>query len=224
MLWAYRKKPKVVFLDLTLQVPLIWHSSIQCVSGDKRRRCALLIVHSGGAHTGEGSERTGLPGLSRAVRQLDLQTRSAPEVDFCASSIGSLNDSFLQTVYTAVQGDDSHAVLSKSGAKDKKNTSTAQGSSHFAKFRRKAFRIYFPTHGTVANSTGGVDNAGTICLSSKWYDAEAFPRDMMRDYRSKRKGLLSHNKVGCSKRHLSNMQSFVRCSVPKLDVRGSKTA
>ena len=43
----------------------------------------------------------------------------------------------------------------------------------------------------VENHQGG----GTICLSSKFYDAVTFPRSLMRDCRSQRQGLLMHNKM-----------------------------
>ena len=57
------------------------------------------------------------------------------------------------------------------------------------------FRIYFPTHETVASSTGGPNCGGTICFQSKWYNGESFPRDLLRDCKSVRLGMLMHNKV-----------------------------
>lgn len=128
--------------------------------------------------------KTGYPGLSQVITDLKLGTKSAIEVDFAASSLGSLNDDFLKTIYTAAQGQQTgeaaiRATLKKSSSTDFKNH----------------FRIYFPTHETVANSTGGVDAAGTIWLQRQWYFGPKFPRHLMRDYKSSRTGLLSHNKL-----------------------------
>ncbi|KAL8958725.1 MAG: hypothetical protein Q9183_005781 [Haloplaca sp. 2 TL-2023] len=59
----------------------------------------------------------------------------------------------------------------------------------------RGFRIYFPSEETVKSSTGGPDNGGTICFQSKWWDGPKFPTEVMRDCRSRRKGLLMHNKI-----------------------------
>ncbi|PQE30814.1 hypothetical protein CJF32_00005997 [Rutstroemia sp. NJR-2017a WRK4] len=48
---------------------------------------------------------------------------------------------------------------------------------------------------TVIESKGGKRAAGTICFQSKWYDSTTFPKGLMRDCRSNRKGLLMHNKM-----------------------------
>lgn len=156
------------------------------------------FVHTiGGAHTGDAWRRTGYPGLGRAVQQLNLATTQELQIDFVASSIGSLNRAFLEALYRAAQGDDGLAELSRrtaATANESKKTPTPQ-QANTTNLLSQNFRIYFPTHRTVSSSTGGTGCGGTICFSSKWYDSPTFPRELMRDCSSTRPGLLMHNKV-----------------------------
>jgi hypothetical protein len=133
---------------------------------------------SGGTHYGEALKRTGIPGLSRAVRSLKLETNTL-EVDFTASSIGSLNDTFLKNVYLGAKGELPPNIIARDVPK----------SLH------DKFRIYFPLHDTILQTTGGPDCAGTNCLQSSYYNNSRFPKECMHDYKSARTGLLSHNKV-----------------------------
>lgn len=48
---------------------------------------------------------------------------------------------------------------------------------------------------TVKHSSGGPDCGGIITLSRSYYEAPTFPKQSMRDYKSTRPGLLSHNKL-----------------------------
>jgi len=164
----------------------------------------MRFVHTaGGTFYGEEAARTGLLGLSRAVRDLNLQTAADLHLDFAASSIGSLNDDFLRSLHSAARGEDLIASAEATAHKAKtgffqppaarpgttpKAAAAAVGSSI-----RDLFRIYFPTRDTVQASTAQA--AGTICLSRKWYENMSFPRSIFRDYVSVRKGLLSHNKI-----------------------------
>ena len=53
----------------------------------------MAFVHTvGGVHYKEQAARTGLLGLSRAIRQLNSATTPDLEIDFAASSIGALTD------------------------------------------------------------------------------------------------------------------------------------
>ena len=156
----------------------------------------MMFVHTaGGAHFGEDAERTGLPGLARAVRQLGLETDDSLEIDFAASSIGSLNDEYLRSVRAAARGEDltSRAKAASSKAKADFFKSSAKKSTVDVENDRAKMRIYFPTEHTVTSSRAGA--AGTICISRKWYEAVTFPKSCFRDYRSTRPGLLSHNKI-----------------------------
>ncbi|KAK1821800.1 hypothetical protein LTR12_003849 [Friedmanniomyces endolithicus] len=164
----------------------------------------MRFVHTaGGTFYGEEAARTGLLGLSRAVRDLGIQTDADLHLDFAASSIGSLNDDFLRSLHSAARGEDLIASAEATAHKAKtgffqppaarpgttaKAAAAAVGSSI-----RDLFRIYFPTRATVQASTAQA--AGTICLSRKWYENMSFPRSVFRDHVSVREGLLSHNKI-----------------------------
>jgi hypothetical protein len=152
------------------------------LSFDFSNTANLAFVHSVfGPHYDDALNRTGYPGLSQAIRELGIKTRDDLQLDFASSSIGSLNDSTINNIYEAARGND---VVSD---REKRKAANAKTKSNF--------RVFFPTHETVAQSRGGFDNAGTICLHEKYYNKTDFPRSIFRDYRSTRQGLLSHNKL-----------------------------
>ena len=164
---------------------------------EKTRR--LAFVHTiGGTHFSDEANRTGYLGLSRAVRALGIQTEGPTDVDFAASSIGSLNESFLKTIYKAAQGKEGVDTSKNGGGERSKSdffTKPRVTKSRPPEDVQSRFRVYFPTEEAVRKSTGGPENGGTVCLQSKWYYATTFPKNIMRDYQSVRKGLLSHNKI-----------------------------
>ncbi|KAL8955709.1 MAG: hypothetical protein Q9183_006549 [Haloplaca sp. 2 TL-2023] len=167
----------------------------------------LAFVHSiGGAHSGESEpwRKTGYCGLGQAVSRLGLTANNNPlEIDYVTSSVGSLNLDFLSTIYMAAKGDDGMTEYgwrnNQPKKKDKdyhrlmKEMNTSRETAR--EETESGFRIYFPSEETVKKSTGGPDNGGTICFQSKWWDGPKFPREVMRDCRSRRKGLLMHNKI-----------------------------
>ena len=173
----------------------------------------IAFVHTvGGTHSGEGDpwRRTGYCGLGRAIGELHLTTNGPLQIDFVASSIGSLNIDFLAKLYLAAQGDDGYTEYQRQNpaagkAKGKAGTAIVnKARTNQKKLEdevRENFRIYFPTHDTVKSSKAGF--AGTICFQSKWYNPPAFPRYAMRDCKSTRAGLLMHNKV----RHSSSFHN-----------------
>lgn len=59
----------------------------------------------------------------------------------------------------------------------------------------EAFRIMFPSHETVSASKNGTNSGGTICLDPKHYQRDQFPKELFRDCKSKRAGLLLHSKL-----------------------------
>ncbi|KAI6789139.1 phospholipase D/nuclease [Hortaea werneckii] len=169
----------------------------------------MAFIHSvGGISHRDDARRTGFLGLGNAVRHLGLQTDRL-ELDFAASSIGSLNDSQLQNLYASAKGQD---VTSPSPPPPSTSSSSNPKPDFFQTSRsttrttakpspsplppsdvRKSLRIYFPTHETVTASSAGA--AGTICLNRKYFENLGFPRECFRDYISSRRGLLSHNKI-----------------------------
>lgn len=166
---------------------------------DFSRTQNLAFVHTiGGTHSGnhEPWRRTGYCGLGRAVAKLGLQTSEALSIDFVTSSIGSLNIGFLSALYLAAQGDDGLTEY------EWRSSGTTNKAAHIQAIKEKtqkqvneSFHIYFPTRDTVASSTGGTSCGGTICFQSRWYQSLTFPRGLLRDCRSRRQGLLMHNKV-----------------------------
>ncbi|QIW95386.1 hypothetical protein AMS68_000904 [Peltaster fructicola] len=149
------------------------------------------FVHSiGGISAGDHAQRSGLASLGRAVRQLDLKSEDV-DIDFAASSIGSLKDAQLSLLHAAACGEDVFTHTAKTATA--KATNFFNKASHNDHSIRDKVRIYFPTKETVQGSTAGA--AGTICLSREWFEQMTFPRRCFRDYISTRAGLLSHNKI-----------------------------
>ena len=172
----------------------------------------LTFVHTiGGAHTGEAWQRTGYCGLGRAIKEMGLATDLELDIDYIASSIGAVNREFLMALYLAVQGNDGMkeytlrygAANASVRAQGQVTTSLTPG---FLESLDKRFRIFFPSEDTVISSKGGKDCAGVICFQKKWWNGPNFPQKALRDCKSKREGLLMHNKV-CS---------VVLCETPSL--------
>ncbi|KAL8965412.1 MAG: hypothetical protein Q9197_006524, partial [Variospora fuerteventurae] len=167
----------------------------------------LAFVHTiGGAHTGDDEpwRRTGYCGLGRAISRLGLMSndQQALDINYVTSSIGSLNLEFLSTLYLAASGDDGtkeyerrNVTLGKK-AKDY-STQMKRKTDAQEKLRKEineGFRIYFPSQDTVEASKGGPGCGGTICFQRKWWESSTFPRQLMRDCKSRRGGALMHNK------------------------------
>lgn len=98
------------------------------------------------------------------------------ELDYAASSLGAIKESFLMQLYRASCG---HASMT---------------SSKVPHDFLDRIRIYFPTKDYVVKSTGGPNCGGIITLNRKDYN-DSFPKQCMREYKSSRPGVLSHNKI-----------------------------
>ena len=165
----------------------------------------FAFVHTiGGAHKAQAASwnRTGYCGLGRAVKLLGLDTDQLLNIDFITSSIGAVDTDFLTMLYLAAQGDDGLKEYNwrtsrpaKSGGTQKLSSGDTTARGELIKRITDNFRVYFPSRETVLKSRGGAACGGPICFSSKWYNAPAFPRQIMRDCESTRDGLLMHNKV-----------------------------
>ncbi|ODH44695.1 hypothetical protein ACO22_00772 [Paracoccidioides brasiliensis] len=157
----------------------------------------IAFVHTiGGSHTDPTWKRTGLCGLGRAITSLGLQTSQNLNLDYVTSSVGSLNEQFLRSIYLAAQGDTGLKELtfrtSRTLPSEKLGVLTTRTDGE--KWRDR-FKVYFPSLNTVCQSKGGTMNAGTICFQSKWYNSTTFPRNVMRNNISRRDGLLMHSKM-----------------------------
>jgi hypothetical protein len=167
---------------------------------DFSETAGLGFVHTiGGAHAGDSWKLTGHCGLGRTVAGLGLSSKNAIEVDYVTSSVGSLNEEFLRSMYLAAQGDDglaeytlrtSKSLPTKCLGDPKQIVRRDTGVSW-----KEKFRFYYPSDETVRASTGGPDSAGTVCFQEKWWNGAKFPRRNMQDCVSRRPGLLMHNKV-----------------------------
>ncbi|KAG8630121.1 hypothetical protein KVT40_001740 [Elsinoe batatas] len=146
------------------------------------------FVHTVAGHSYRSDmARTGLTGLSSAVRQLGL-TSTKTEVDMCASSVGALSSAQVLNLHAAAQGD-FHVQVPESG----KATTLPQGSDRDPLSSK--FRLYFPTYDYVAGSPGGVGSGGTIWFSKEYYERQEFPSYIFREFKSTRPHLLSHCKM-----------------------------
>ncbi|KAI1338069.1 tyrosyl-DNA phosphodiesterase-domain-containing protein [Xylariaceae sp. FL0016] len=161
------------------------------------------FIHTiGQSHVGNEWQRTGYCGLGRAVKSLGLETLFDVEIDFVVASLGSVNIDLITSLYYAAQGDDGMKEYEKRYAKGPKK---ATGDNGLRTFKDK-FRIYFPSRDTVVQSRGGLNAGGTICVQRKWWESATFPRELIRDCKSTRPGLLMHSKI-----------MFVRRGSDKLD-------
>ncbi|EXJ64426.1 hypothetical protein A1O7_00762 [Cladophialophora yegresii CBS 114405] len=147
------------------------------------------FVHSiGGKHTGQAWRTTGIGGLGRTITELGLATRDPIQVDYVTSSVGSLNDEFMESMYLAAQGD---SGLTEYNRRINKKPSFGSPPSSW----KHNFRFYFPSDDTVRASKAGPHRANTICFSRGWWQKPDFPRSNMRDCFSVRDRLLMHNKL-----------------------------
>ena len=167
---------------------------------DFSQTTALGFVHTiGGVHAGASWKLTGHCGLGRIIAGLGLGSNNGIEVDYVTSSVGSLKDEFLRSMYLAAQGDDGLSEYTLRTSKslpakcvdDPKRTVKKDTGAGW----KENFRFYYPSDATVRASRGGPDSAGTICFQERWWKDSKFPRNSMRDCVSRRAGLLMHNKV-----------------------------
>ncbi|KAI1489903.1 phospholipase D/nuclease [Biscogniauxia mediterranea] len=148
------------------------------------------FVHTIGQNHVDEWQRTGYCGLGRAVTSMGLNT-SDIEVDFVVSSLGAINMEMISALYNAALGDNGLKEYGKRMVKGGKNKAVADSNSPL----KRKFRIYFPSHDTVARSNGGIQGGGTIFAHRKWWNAATFPRELVHDCKSVRKGILMHNKI-----------------------------
>ena len=159
------------------------------------------FVHSiGGPHYGDAWRETGLCGLGQCLHKLGLCTSESVEIDFVTSSVGNLDDDFLRSLYLVAQGDSGLSEYTLRTAKAippavSRDLERRLG-QYFAWGWKQHFRFYFPSEDTVKGSKGGAGCGGTICFNSRWWNGARFPHNLMRDCRSRREGMLMHNKVG----------------------------
>lgn len=184
---------------------------------DFAKTAELAFVHTiGGVHTGDSWRLTGHCGLGRAIAALGLNSIKPLKLDFVTSSIGSLNDEFMRSIYLAAQGDDGLSEYTLRTAKSFPMKSVGNPGRLINEDAgaewKKNFRFFYPSDATVRASKGGPDSAGTICFQEKWWTGSRFPQSNMYDCPSRRSGLLSHNKV----RFLPPFEMIMQCNFKQL--------
>ncbi|KAK0711148.1 tyrosyl-DNA phosphodiesterase-domain-containing protein [Lasiosphaeris hirsuta] len=153
------------------------------------------FVHSiAGSHcSGDAWKRTGYCSLGRSVRALGLASDGITEMDIVCASIGAVNNSLLRALYYACQGDSGMKEYeSRTAGSKAKGVTGADGDMDTLKSH---VRVYFPSQETVAQSRGGKNAGGTICFTSRWWNAPTFPHEVLVDYQATRKGMLVHSKA-----------------------------
>ncbi|OKL56771.1 hypothetical protein UA08_07925 [Talaromyces atroroseus] len=151
---------------------------------DFKETSRYAFVHTiGGSHIGEAWRRTGHCGLGKAVQSLGLRTHEPINIDFVTSSIGSLTDEFMRSIYLSAQGDDGTTEYTLRTFKTFPISTTDDNpiQRNTGAEWKKHFRVYYPSDQTVSKSKGGYRNAGTICFQEKWFDGPKFPRHVLHD-------------------------------------------
>ncbi|EEA18915.1 conserved hypothetical protein [Talaromyces marneffei ATCC 18224] len=196
--------PKTAFyeeLSYFLKASTLHENIIAKLSAfDFKETNRYAFVHTiGGSHFGESLTRTGHCGLGKAVTSLGLKTREPINIDFVTSSIGSLTDEFMRSIYLSAQGKQTlysiirtiilnvSCRLGGDGSTNAQRTTSSEWKSRF--------RVYYPSEQTVSQSKGSRRSAGTICFQEKWFTGPKFPRNTLHDCISRREGLLMHNKM-----------------------------
>ncbi|CRG88779.1 hypothetical protein PISL3812_05814 [Talaromyces islandicus] len=169
-------------------------------SFDFAETARYAFVHTiGGSHDGDAWRRTGHCGLGRAVNALGLRAHTPVNVDFITSSVGSLTDEFLRSIYLSAQGNDGlieYTLRTNKSfpAKTRADPPTVVQKTTGSDWKDR-FRVYYPSQQTVNQSRGGPQCAGTICFQEKWFNGPKFPRHVLHDCISQREGVLMHNKM-----------------------------
>lgn len=183
----------IVFLEAKGLLPSVIDSLYYF---DFARTKDFAFVHSiGGVHMGKDEpwRRTGYCALAGAVKELGLETSEALSIDYVTSSLGTASIAFLSSIYLAAQGD---SGMTEYVWRDSKSLAVAIPQREIAhKNIRDNFHIFFPTHDTIASSTGGPHCAGTVCFQPQCYESPFFEKGVLRDCKSRREGMLMHNKV-----------------------------
>jgi hypothetical protein len=146
-----------------------------------------FVYSAGGASFGSDRQRTGFNSLAQAVAFLGLAPPKGAKLHLncITASLGSLSDAFLNCIYKAASG--------KTNTLEP--TRVTKSSTPVSSKVRDYVRVLFPSEETVNASTGGPDNAGTVCFHAESYNADTFPKGVLRDYVSIRRGMLSHAKT-----------------------------
>ncbi|CAG8588546.1 9628_t:CDS:10 [Paraglomus occultum] len=140
---------------------------------------AILVPSVAGTHRSSKLKLYGHTRLAEAVRTL-CGTLDDVQLECQTSSLGSLHQRFLEEFYRSASGLD---PVDRSVGKKKETSVTPK------------IAVGFPSLKTVQQSRHGPAGAGTIFLSRKHYEKSTFPKHVLRDSVSRRRGTLMHLKL-----------------------------
>ncbi|KAF2462120.1 tyrosyl-DNA phosphodiesterase-domain-containing protein [Lineolata rhizophorae] len=161
------------------------------------------FVHSiPGTHNGTNMYKTGMPLLNNLVQQLGLgaydnQRILSSWVDYMTSSLGRLKEDYVANFYRALQGEFDASNQPRTGRK------MTKPEREYRKKLHERFHIVYPCNKTVQESIGGSGGAGTICLAHDYWIDDDFPKKLMHDLKSVRRGVLNHAKMILVRTHVS---------------------
>ncbi|ORY85104.1 tyrosyl-DNA phosphodiesterase-domain-containing protein [Protomyces lactucae-debilis] len=145
-----------------------------------------FVATIGGYHYGEAIHDSGRLALARAVKRAEYPTVQQPRITALASSLGSLDWRFVNTLAQAMMG---QSLSGKEAV-----------SPHSIDQIAATFRIAFPTMQAVHQASAG---AGVIffarkCIGekkAKKQQSDHFPEPCLYEYHPKKAGVLSHTKA-----------------------------
>ena len=148
-----------------------------------------LVWNMPGTHVGKDAECSGLVTLAKGVERQRAGLEGEGEemlLDFTISSVGSLNRQYLSSVLRAFEG---RLLEWYAYASYDEDTIIDH------------MRIHYPSEESVDHSNFGRDGAGTLFFAPKFEDdliSQPLLR-CMRDFKSQRKGVLSHAKMAIAR-------------------------
>ncbi|KAJ3343525.1 hypothetical protein HDU93_008184 [Gonapodya sp. JEL0774] len=125
-----------------------------------------------------GIEFSGVGRLAAVAKKIGFSPKAGYSVEYQTSSLGALKIPWLHLFHSACSG----------------TLPTATSRSPLPPL----FRVLFPTLSTISSAKRNgsyPEGCEAICLERKWYNAESFPKTVMRDSVSTRSGAVSHAKV-----------------------------
>lgn len=98
------------------------------------------------------------------MKELGLSSSHLAAVDFISASIGSLKEEFIMDIFLAASGDDGLEGYNRRYSQTSNPMASTSNDrlEHIQGEVNRKFRIYFPTHDTVAKSKGGI----AVCINA----------------------------------------------------------
>ncbi|KAL8279939.1 hypothetical protein RQP46_007789 [Phenoliferia psychrophenolica] len=127
----------------------------------------------------------GIVSLANSVKALGFSAGGVWQIEATGSSIGQYSDNWLAQFYSACKGSHPEEWLT---SKNKTEPGLAPG-------KRLPIKIVYPTLAEVDASRGGRPGGGTLFFPEKRWKDKNFPKNLLHQGRSKRKGVIAHTKT-----------------------------